>query len=91
MEPTLRPGRLVIAMPLKGRVGDVVIARKDHREVIKRIDDIQPVIDGAYDVFLIGDNPDRSTDSRSYGLVAHHHIIGRVVWPRGLRKRSNKV
>ena len=29
---------------------------------------------------VLGDNPDRSTDSRAFGRVPRHRIRGRVVW-----------
>ena len=33
-------------------------------------------------VFLVGDNPLASTDSRDFGWLPQEHIIGRVIWPQ---------
>lgn len=58
-------------------VGDVVVCRHPFQPslvVIKRITELQS--DGG--MFLRGDNPDESTDSRSYGLVPVQHYRGRV-------------
>ena len=57
--------------------GDVVLARHPQepgRRVIKRV-----IAVSAAGVDLRGDNPDLSTDSRDYGLVALNLILGRVV------------
>jgi len=75
MSPTLAAGQVVIALPwLRSRVGDIVIARAQGREVIKRL----VAIEGEY-ATLHGDNPDASTDSRHYGFVSRSDIIGRVL------------
>jgi len=83
MTPRLPPGALVVArriddrMPL--RVGDVVVARRPDRpelEIIKRI----TAIDAGGAIFLAGDNPAASTDSREFGTVTRQHIVARVRW-----------
>jgi nickel-type superoxide dismutase maturation protease len=83
MAPRLRPGALVIAEPLDDaavlRPGDVVVARRPDRpqlDIIKRIRSI----DTAGTLFLVGDNPRASTDSRDFGAVARDHIVARVRW-----------
>jgi nickel-type superoxide dismutase maturation protease len=83
MAPRLPHGALVVARPIEGmtplRVGDVVVARRPDRpsvEIIKRIQ----AIDGQGAIFLIGDNPSSSTDSRQFGAVAREHIVARVRW-----------
>lgn len=83
MEPRLRAGALVIAYPIDGktnlRVGDVVVARRPDRpqlEIIKRIQAIGPT--GA--LFLVGDNPAASTDSRAFGPVRRDDVVARVRW-----------
>ena len=83
MAPRLPSGALIVARPLKPatplRVGDVVVARRPDRpelEIIKRIHSIDPA--GA--LFLVGDNPAASTDSRQFGPVTRDHIVARVRW-----------
>ncbi len=73
----------MVARPIDGvtplRVGDVVVARRPDRpelEIIKRIQ----AIDGNGAIFLVGDNPSSSTDSRQFGAVPREQIVARVVW-----------
>lgn len=75
MSPTYPQGKLVIARRRKTvRVGDVVIVRHHKMELIKRVDQIT----GEH-VFVVGDNPDNSTDSRHYGWLPLSSIIGVVI------------
>jgi nickel-type superoxide dismutase maturation protease len=83
MAPRLPSGALVVARSIDGRtslrVGDVVVARRPDRpelEIIKRI----AAIDDGGAIFLAGDNPPASTDSRQFGAVTHAHIVARVRW-----------
>ena len=73
----------MVARPIDGmtplRVGDVVVARRPDRpelEIIKRIQ----AIDGNGAIFLKGDNPSASTDSRQFGAVPREQIVARVRW-----------
>ncbi len=78
MLPTLKPGQLVLAIKDKNPAeSDIVIAKLDGREVVKRI---TAVNNGQY--FLIGDNRQASTDSRHKGPVTNNAMLGRVIWPR---------
>lgn len=79
MAPMLKPGQLILATPLRRRlrVGQVVVLRKNNRELIKRIERIE------YDkVFVIGDNPDASTDSRQFGWLDMSTVVARVIRPK---------
>ena len=81
MLPGLPADRLVIALRTRRpRPGQVVFVRHDGREKMKRV---QKVADGQ--VFLLGDNPDRSTDSRHFGWLPAEVVFARVVWPRARR------
>lgn len=78
MEPTLRPNQYVLCSHDRNfRVGDVVVAFLDGREVIKRITKKK-----SGQVFLEGDNADRSTDSRHHGWIVDTKNTGKVIWPR---------
>jgi type IV secretory pathway protease TraF len=74
MHPTLSEGAIVLARRKKPQKGDIVIARAQGREVIKRVAHISPA-----QLYLLGDNSAHSTDSRQYGPVTNNDIIG-VVW-----------
>jgi nickel-type superoxide dismutase maturation protease len=83
MAPRLPSGSLIVARPIDDatrlRVGDVVVAQRPDRpdlEIVKRIQSIDA--EGA--IFLAGDNPGASTDSRQFGAVMRRHILARVGW-----------
>ena len=79
MLPTVKNGDTVLADPCADLlVGDIVVV--DHPYVrslklIKRVESIQS--NGRY--VLAGDNPEASTDSRSFGSVSKNDIKGKVV------------
>ncbi|HEV8471059.1 MAG TPA: nickel-type superoxide dismutase maturation protease [Candidatus Limnocylindria bacterium] len=80
MEPALRDGDWVIVAPLwrPPRRGEIVLARDPRvpeRLVLKRVARVE---DGRYT--LLGDRPDESTDSRTFGPVALSHVVGRAVF-----------
>jgi len=87
MAPRLPSGSRIVARSIDDatrlRVGDVVVARRPDRpelEIVKRIQ----AIDACGAIFLAGDNPTSSTDSRQFGAVMRHHILARVglrYWP----------
>lgn len=75
MLPTLRPGQIVVGCGWLGpRVGDIVIANIQGREVIKRV----VTVDGSQ-LEIIGENRLASTDSRDYGAINREAVIARVV------------
>jgi nickel-type superoxide dismutase maturation protease len=82
MAPTLRPGDrlLVVRAPL--RPGDVVLAPDPWhpgRELIKRVSAVD-----ARGVHLRGDNPEASTDARTFGAVPPAAVRWRALlryWP----------
>lgn len=78
MWPVLDPEQVVVAMRKRRYTEeDVVIIWHNGREKIKRV---REVSGKRYDVR--GDNPSQSTDSRQFGLIEHHDIIAKVIWPR---------
>jgi nickel-type superoxide dismutase maturation protease len=89
MQPSLQPGdRLLVAGFLEARPGDVVAVvdpRDEGRTMVKRV----ATVDSA-GVTVLGDNPDASTDSRTFGPVPSRLLLGRVVyryWPEPRRGR----
>lgn len=93
MSPGLRDGDFVLVLKLvpedRLRARDVVIVpdpRDPSRTLVKRI----AAIDAELGVWLLGDCPAHSTDSRTFGHVPANRIRGRVLfayWP--LRRRPD--
>ncbi len=95
MLPTLRPGDYLMVNHLAyvasaPQKGDVVVVKGRTgapARQIKRVADLpgEPELPGA-EVYVLGDNPDGSTDSRDYGPVARSSIEGKAwlrYWPPG--------
>jgi len=78
MAPTLVDGQVVVGRYTRElTVGDVVIVSHNGLEKIKRIEKHEGDL-----VYLLGDNPAESTDSRSFGWLPAKTIIAKVVWPQ---------
>ena len=80
MFPTLKPGQDVLVFNWsylfsKPRIGDIVVIRKNGKDIIKRI---QKILDREY--FVEGDNKKQSTDSRNFGPIDKSQLIGKVIW-----------
>jgi len=82
MLPTLRPGDLLAVRPLRPdepRTGQLVVVRRGDIEIVKRV---SATVDGhalgADEIWLMGDNPDASTDSRTTGPAARRDVVGIV-------------
>jgi len=78
MLPALPPGKIVIGAVRFGSLqeGDVVIVLHDGLEKIKRIAKIR-----GDQLFVLGDNPEKSTDSRSFGWLSVTVVRAKVIWP----------
>lgn len=93
MRPTLEPGDWALAIaPERVRPGDVVVVEHPERpgfEMVKRVirvpvDRVADATDAADGVWVEGDDPTSSTDSRSFGALPTDRVRGRVVlvwWP----------
>ena len=79
MLPALQPGdRVLVARTRRLRTGQIAAVRDPRnpsRVVVKRVAGPAP---GGWRV--LGDNPDRSTDSRVFGVVGRDLVVGRVVY-----------
>jgi nickel-type superoxide dismutase maturation protease len=89
MEPTIRDGDWVLVdatayAARRPRIGDVVVAidpREPARAVFKRVARRNP-----NGLWLLGDSPQHSTDSRDFGWVGDEAVLGRAwfrYWPAG--------
>ena len=82
MLPTLGPGDTVWVDSRAYRdvgpdVGDLVVARhpfQANQRLIKRVEKVE---EGR--VFLRGDNPEESTDSRGLGALGVDRLVGQVI------------
>jgi nickel-type superoxide dismutase maturation protease len=81
MIPTLAPGeRLLVRQDGPIVLGDIVVFEHATQFDIKRILRIE-----SNGVFVLGDNDQVSTDSRTYGLIPHDDVLGSVtyrLWPK---------
>ena len=80
MEPALRAGDWIVISRLwrPPRVGEIVLVRdprEPERLMLKRV---AAVADGACTV--LGDRPDESTDSRTFGPVPFANVLGRALF-----------
>ena len=77
MLPTLRPGELLIGIYSK-RVapGDIVVVNHNGLDKVKRIKEVREE-----SVYILGDNPKNSSDSRDFGFISKDKILARVIWP----------
>jgi nickel-type superoxide dismutase maturation protease len=91
MQPTLEPGDWAIAsVPARVRRGDIVVVEHPERpgfEIVKRVvrvpGDVAPGgLELGDEVWIEGDEPLSSTDSRQFGPVPIDRVRGRVrlVW-----------
>lgn len=82
MLPTLKPGHIVVGTSrYTGLVpGDVVVVRHGGLEKVKRIKELK------HDhLYLVGDNENKSTDSRTFGWLHVSVVAAKVIWPRTRR------
>ena len=76
MLPSYTPRSFIIGIKAKKiKIGDVVIANLNSRNVLKRITRIKDSM-----IYIEGDNPDYSTDSRQHGPIYRADIIGKVIF-----------
>lgn len=79
MVPILPPNTTVIGVSwLRNfKAGDVVIFRHDGKEKIKRVQEV--LGDGG--LFVIGEHPQTSKDSRQFGAIDPDTVLARIIWP----------
>ena len=77
MLPSLKDGDEVLVQPTESyQIGDIVVAKHPFKQsvvLIKRVSEIDKT-----SVFLTGDNPRESTDSRTLGKILIKDILGKV-------------
>lgn len=84
MTPALHPDRIVFAFTFfkSLKPGHIIIFNHHGTEKIKRIGKVKEGL-----VYVKGDNPNLSTDSRHFGWIGVDSIVARVVWP-GVKQKN---
>ena len=78
MRPALQNGDVVLIQANKApEVGDVVVAQHPFKQSVRVTKRVARVDPAGYE--LRGDDPDESTDSRTFGLIERRLILGKVV------------
>ena len=83
MEPLYPAGSFMLCIALPVRKGDVVIVEKNGRRMLKRVQGLPgtringKILSKGY-YYVLGYNPDSSTDSRSFGAVHRKEILGKA-------------
>ena len=81
MQPTLQPGDRVLIQPvnrLNGVLeGTIVVALHPRRSGLRLIKRLRSM--DSRGLWLLGDNPNASTDSRQLGFIPRDLLIGAVV------------
>ena len=79
MVPVLPPRTLVIGLgwARRYRPGDIIIFAHDNKEKIKRVKEV--LGDGS--IFVVGEHPETSTDSRQFGAIDPRTVIAKIIWP----------
>ena len=82
MEPTFKEGQTVLVSSIPylfggPKVGDVVVIKnsRDGRLLLKRVKKRE-----SKEYVVAGDNPEVSTDSRTFGPVLRKNILGKVIF-----------
>jgi nickel-type superoxide dismutase maturation protease len=90
MAPALQPGdRILVWRTSSVRSGDIVATpdpRQPARLVLKRVAEV-----GHEGVFLLGDNPGQSTDSRQFGPVPVTSVQGKAIYRYFPPARSGRL
>ena len=79
MQPTLKNNDVVLIEPTSNvAVGDVVLARHPYKQSVKMLKRIEKIDENGR-FSLVGDNPNESTDSRTFGTLSIEYIYGKAV------------
>lgn len=80
MAPTIVNGDSVLVNPHSPiETGDIVAADHPFKKSVKLIKRVESIDRLTGRIELHGDNPDSSTDSRSFGAISKRDIAGKVV------------
>ena len=78
MLPILKDGNAVLIDPKeKVATGDIVLVNHPFKKSVKILKRVKN-FDDKGDLFLVGDNEEESTDSRTFGAVPLKYLIGKA-------------
>ena len=79
MVPVLPPGTLIVVSGVgrKPMAGDIIVFEHEGKEKIKRVDHV--LGDGS--LYVVGEHPETSKDSRQFGAIDPSVVIGRMILP----------
>lgn len=80
MSPTLKPGQNILVNRLSKVKPQDIVAAKDPRDGKILIKRVQKITNGKF--YVLGDNPNESTDSRHFGWITKKDIIGKVIFSK---------
>jgi nickel-type superoxide dismutase maturation protease len=79
MLPTLNNDDVVLIEQTTNVVGgDIVLAQHPYKRSVKMLKRVENIDENGR-FSLVGDNPDESTDSRTFGTVSIEYIYGKAV------------
>jgi nickel-type superoxide dismutase maturation protease len=87
MEPALRAGDWIVVKSLSRppRVGEIVLVRDPRDPENVMVKRVASVADGA--CMVVGDRPEQSTDSRTFGPVPLANVLARALFRYGPIRR----
>lgn len=78
MSPVLKDGDAILIAPReKVSEGDIVLAAHPFQQSVKILKRLKNFTETG-DLYLVGDNPAESTDSRTFGAVPSKNLIGKA-------------
>ena len=88
MMPVLPPGTYIWGAKYFRNLhaGDTVIFVHENREKVKRIHDIK-----GKEIYVLGDHPEASKDSRHFGWLPISSVLAKVIWPHAPHSRAENV
>ena len=99
MYPTLKPGDWILVEKIDSRkveflefeklVNEIVTVKINGRDQIKRLKQVRQGSTGEIEIYLLGDNPEYSTDSRQLGFLPADSLTG-VFYKRYGQNFSNR-
>lgn len=77
MLPALKPDQevLILCWFYKIKKRDLIVFKKSGKNMLKRV---QKIIDKK--IYVLGDNKNKSTDSREFGWIRLDQVLGKVIW-----------